>query len=75
MQIKKGIMLINRCIFICWLLQGMKVNAQNWEDVSVIMFPDSRLEWTTHNFGRLMGYPAWDPFYWPVNTHHYKSQH
>jgi len=54
----------------------MEASAQrNWEDMSGAMFEDGRLKWTTHNFGRTCGSPMWDTFYWPVNTHHYKSQH
>lgn len=58
-------------------LSGIRVEAQerNWEDVAVTMFEGGRLIWTTHNVGRTCGNPAWDTFYWPVNTHDNRSQH
>ena len=64
-------------LFLANRLSGVDVMAQqrNWGDVAVAMFEGGRLIWTTHNMGRTCGNPAWDTFYWPVNTHDNKSQH
>lgn len=61
------------------LLLGMSLveqaSAQNWEDISVAIFWNSRLRWTTHNIGRPVGYPAWDVFFWPCYTSDNRGQH
>lgn len=75
-NIKKVLIKKFLSILCCLSLLGMATVAQaGWEDMSVALLWRGKLIWTTHNFGRLCGYPAWTCFDWPIRTHDARSQH
>ena len=69
---KKSVFYFFCSLFLC-LMTILAI--ADWEDLSVALLWKGKLIWTTHNSGRLAGYPAWTQFDWPSRQHDPRSQH